>query len=136
MTQLSADRIFRLNLQLSTETLTSAAPEIEALGLEAKEFFVLDGIEKLPYPAELSRHLSMTKPTVAMYLKSLQARGLIDRAIDEKDMRRHRIELTPTGRKAVDEARLVLARHYGKWLAKLEEHEQVEFSRILEKLAM
>lgn len=49
-----AERIFRLNLQLSTETLMAAAPEIEALGLEPKAFFVLDGIDLQPFPASLA----------------------------------------------------------------------------------
>jgi DNA-binding MarR family transcriptional regulator len=127
-------RIFRLNLQLSTETLTAAAPEIEALGLEAKEFFVLDGLQDRPYPAELARHLSMPKPTVTLYLKNLEGKGLIARAIDSNDLRRHRLELTKTGRDTLTQARAILSRRYAERLARLNSREQAEFANLLEKL--
>lgn len=129
-----AARIFRLNLQLSTETLTAAAPEIEALGLEPKEFFVLDGLEERFYPAELARHLSMPKPTVTLHLKNLEAKGLIARAIDAQDLRRHRLELTTSGLQTVVQARAVLAKHYGQRLARLSRREQTAFAKLLEKL--
>lgn len=135
MNEADAARIFRLNLQLSTETLTAAAPEIEALGLEAKEFFVLDGLEERPYPAELARHLSMPKPTVTLYLKNLQAKGLIVRGIDAQDLRRHRLELTALGLETLTQARASLASRYGERLARLSRREQDEFVRLLEKLS-
>ncbi|UHD45806.1 MarR family transcriptional regulator [Aureimonas altamirensis] len=135
MNEADAARIFRLNLQLSTETLTAAAPEIEALGLEAKEFFVLDGLEERPYPAELARHLSMPKPTVTLYLKNLQAKGLIGRAIDAQDLRRHRLELTALGLETLTQARASLARCYGERLARLSGRERGEFAKLLEKLS-
>src|SRR5690349_10055681 len=119
MVSVDGARIFRLNLRLSTETLAAAAPEIEAVGLEPKEFFVLDGLEERPYPAELARHLSMPKPTVTLYLKNLQGRGLIVRAIDRQDMRRHRLELTELGRETVTSARAILSARYGERLARL-----------------
>ncbi|MEO9337140.1 MarR family transcriptional regulator [Mesorhizobium sp. SB112] len=135
MTEADAARIFRLNLQLSTETLTAAVPEIEALGLEAKEFFVLDGLEERPYPAELARHLSIPKPTVTLYLKTLQGKGLMARAIDSNDLRRHRLELTEAGRETLTQARAILADRYGERLARLSRREQDEFAKLLEKLS-
>jgi len=134
MDEVDAARIFRLNLQLSTETLTAAAPEIEALGLEAKEFFVLDGLEERPYPAELARHLSMPKPTLTLYLKNLQGKGFMVRAIDSQDLRRHRLELTASGRTTVMRARASLARRYSERLARLSRLEQDEFAKLFEKL--
>jgi DNA-binding MarR family transcriptional regulator len=134
MVTVDGARIFRLNLRLSTETLAAAAPEIEAAGLEPKEFFVLDGLEERPYPAELARHLSMPKPTVTLYLKNLQGRGLIVRAIDRQDMRRHRLELTELGRETVTNARAILSARYGERLARLSAREQNEFAKLLEKL--
>ena len=131
----AAEEIFRLNLQLSTETLTEAAPEIEALGLEAKEFFVLDGLEERPYPAELAHHLSMPRPTVTLYLKALEGNGLIRRTIDPKDMRRHRLDYTEQGRETLLEARAILARIYGARLARLTTSEQAAFRRLLEKMS-
>ncbi|VVT09907.1 MarR family transcriptional regulator [Rhizobium sp. EC-SD404] len=134
MPEADAGYVFRLNLRLSTETLASATPEIEALGLEAKEFFVLDGLEEQPYPAELARHLSVPKPTITLYLKNLQAKGLIARAIDTRDLRRHRIELTALGLATLAQARARLADRYGEKLARLSRPEQDQFVRLLEKL--
>lgn len=134
MDVLEASRIFRLNLQLSTETLTAATPEIEALGLEAKEFFVLDGVEERPYPAELARHLSMPKPTITLYLKNLEGKGFVARAIDAQDLRRHRLELTKLGRQRVTQARACLAHRYGEKLSRLNRREQIDFAKLLEKI--
>lgn len=126
--------IFRLNLRLSTETLTAAAAEIEALGLEPKLFFVLDGLEEHPYPAELARYLSMPKPTITAHLKNFEAEGLIARAIDPQDLRRHRLELTEAGRERLSNARGVLTRRYGERLARLDPEEQTVLANLLEKM--
>jgi DNA-binding MarR family transcriptional regulator len=129
-----AARIWRLNLQLSTELLKEAASGIEALGLEPKEFFVLDAVEERPYPAELARGLSMPKPTMTLYLRSLQAKGFLARGIDAQDLRRHRLELTAAGRETLTRARAILTSCYGERLVRLSSHEQSEFARLLQKL--
>lgn len=134
MSEPDAARVFRLTLQLSTETLNGAASEIEALGMEVKAFFVLDGVEERPYPAELSRHLSIPRPTMTLYLKNLQARGFIVRAIDPQDLRRHRLELTASGRDVLARAREHLFGRYRDRLLRLSPEEQTEFARLLEKL--
>jgi DNA-binding MarR family transcriptional regulator len=127
-------KIFRLNLRLSTETLAEAASALEALGVEAKEFFVLDGIEERPYPAELSRHLSVPKPTMSAYVKALEQKGLIRRAIDPRDLRRHRLELTEAGEGVLREARMHLYAQYGLRMARLTQGEQTQFASLLAKL--
>lgn len=134
MSESDAARVFRLTLRLSTETLGGAASEIEALGMEVKAFFVLDGVEERPYPAELSRHLSIPRPTMTLYLKNLQAQGFIVRAIDPQDLRRHRLELTPLGRDVLARARDHLFGRYRDLLLRLSPGEQAEFARLLEKL--
>ena len=134
MREAEAERIFRLNLELSTGTWAAAAPEIESLGLEPKAFFVLDGIDEQPFPASLARHLSMPKPTMTSYLKALEAAGLVTRAIDAQDLRRHRIALTTHGREVLTKARASLAKHYGDKLARLSREDVTEFTRLLEAL--
>ncbi len=134
MAKNDAARIWRLNFQLSTDVLIEATPAFAMLELEAKEFFVLDGIEDRPYPAALAQHLSMPKPTMTLYLKTLQKKGFIARGIDPDDLRRHRLELTPSGRRTVERARTALSTRYGERLARLGRGEQAEFARLLEKL--
>lgn len=131
-----AGRIFRLTLQLSTETLAEAAFQLEVLGIEAKEFFVLDAVEAHPYPAELSRHLSMPKPTVTAYLKNLQALGLIARAIDPQDLRRHRLEITPSGRDMLAKMQAPLFDRYRERLLRLSSQERDQFVNLFGKLVV
>ncbi|MFK4808731.1 MarR family winged helix-turn-helix transcriptional regulator [Devosia sp. ZW T5_3] len=131
----SAARIWRLTYQFSAEVLTEAAIQLEALGLEPKEFFVLDGIDERPFPAELARYLSMPKPTVTAYLKSLQAKEFIAREIDAQDLRRHRLVLTPAGQIAITAARKALAARYDVRLARLKKSDRADFERLLERLA-
>ncbi|QDL93217.1 MarR family transcriptional regulator [Paroceanicella profunda] len=134
MTDVDGGRIFRLSLKLSTETLNEAAPEIEGQGFEPKAFFVLDGIEAQPSPAELARQLSMPKPTLTAYLKNLEARGYVKRSIDTRDLRRHRLELTPAGAEALAQARGALLRRYGERLVRLSDAEKTTLAALLEKL--
>lgn len=131
---LDGERIFRLSLKLSTETLTEAAPEIEALGFEPKAFFVLNAIEDHPHPADLARHLSMPKPTLTAYLKNLEGRGLVGRSIDPRDLRRHRLDLTPPGAEVLGQARRALMRRYDERLVRLTEDEQATLAALLTKL--
>lgn len=133
--QAGAARIWRLTYQFSAEVLTEASPALEALGLEPKEFFVLDGIEERPFPAELARHLSMPKPTVTAYLKSLQAKAFIAREIDTEDLRRHRLVMTPAGQTVIAAARDALAARYDVRLARLKKSDRADFERLLEQLA-
>jgi len=129
-----AARIWRLTFQFSAEVLTEASPAIEMLGLDPKEFFVLDGIAEQPFPAELARYLSMPKPSVTAYLKSLQAKGFIAREIDASDLRRHRLLLTLTGHDVLNAARHALAARYEVRLGRLDSRERGDFEKLLGKL--
>lgn len=131
-----AVQIWRLNFLLSTATLSAAGAELKALGLVGKEFFVLDGIEDHPSPAGLAESLSMTKPNLTMHLKALQARGLIDRSVDQADLRRHRLVLSDLGRELRDQARGVVTAKYEDALQKLSAPERENFMRLLEKLVL
>jgi DNA-binding MarR family transcriptional regulator len=126
-----AAQVFRLTLRLSTETLAEAAAALQALGLEPKAFFVLDGIEERPYPAALARHLSMPRPTISAYLAALEKQGLIGRAIDPADQRRHRLTLTTAGEDALARARCDLFARYEARLARLGPADQARFAELL-----
>jgi DNA-binding MarR family transcriptional regulator len=129
-----AAQVWCLNYHLLTSVITEASTGIEKLELEVKEFFVLADIEECPYPAELAVKLSMPKPTITVYLKSLEAKGFVRREIDSTDLRRHRLVITPKGQKAVDRAGVVLSETFGKRLQRLTGAERQEFQKCLEKL--
>ncbi|KQQ25607.1 MarR family winged helix-turn-helix transcriptional regulator [Frondihabitans sp. Leaf304] len=130
----SAARIWSLNHQVLTRVMNDCAPEIESLGLEAKEFFVLGEIDDCPYPAELAVRLVLPKPSVTVYLKNLQAKGFVRREIDPADLRRHRLALTPEGTQTLDKALEILSVKFDEWLVRLDADEQTELQRLLAKL--
>lgn len=130
----SAARIWSLNHQVLTRVMNDCAREIESLGLEAKEFFVLGEIDDCPYPAELAVRLVLPKPSVTVYLKNLQAKGFVRRKIDPTDLRRHRLALTPEGAQTLDKALEILSVKFDEWLVRLDTDEQTELQRLLAKL--
>jgi DNA-binding MarR family transcriptional regulator len=135
MAKINAAKIWSLNYRLLTAVITTASTEIAELGLETKEFFVLAEIEECPYPAEIAERLCMPKPSVTVYLKSLEASGFVRREIDSNDLRRHRLILTPAGQKAVTRGRVILSDAYGSRLSRLSATERDELQKLLEKLS-
>jgi DNA-binding MarR family transcriptional regulator len=127
-------KIWSLNYRLVMSVVTSIAPDIAELGLETKELFLLAEVEAHPHPAELAGALSMPKPTVTVYVKRLEASGFLRREIDGADLRRHRLVLTPEGRKTMARGLALLSKAFGARLARLNSAQQSELATLLEKL--
>lgn len=134
MVDVSAARTWGLNHRVLTSVLRDCVGEFEDLGLDAKEFFVLVGIEDWPYPAQLATHLVIPKPTVTGYVKSLESQGFVRREIDRGDLRRHRLVLTSAGVDTLQRALAVLSRVFDGWLARLDAGERADLQRLLEKV--
>src|SRR5271169_6236098 len=111
--------------------VTSIAPAITELGLETKELFLLAEVEAHPHPAELAGVLCMPKPTVTVYVKRLEAAGFLRREIDGADLRRHRLILTPEGRKTMARGLALLSKAVGARLARLSSAQQTELTALL-----
>jgi DNA-binding MarR family transcriptional regulator len=135
MPKIDAAKIWSLNYRLITSVITGVAPAIAKLGLETKELFVLAEIETHPHPAELAAFLSMPKPSVTVYVKRLEAAGFLRREIDCADLRRHRLSLTPTGRKTMTRGLALLSDAFGSRLGRLSMAQQAELATLLEKLS-
>ncbi|MFM0133309.1 MarR family winged helix-turn-helix transcriptional regulator [Paraburkholderia sediminicola] len=135
MPKIDVGKIWSLNYRLLMSVITSVAPDITELGLETKELFVLAEVEAHPHPAELAGVLSMPKPTVTMYVKRLEAAGFLRREIDGADLRRHRLILTPEGRKTMACGLALLSNAFGARLARLNSTQQSELATLLEKLS-
>jgi DNA-binding MarR family transcriptional regulator len=114
--------------------ITSVAPAVTELGLEMKELFLLAEVDAHPHPAELAGVLCMPKPTVTVYIKRLEAAGFLRREIDGADLRRHRLILTPEGRKTMARGLALLSKTFGARLARLSSAQQAELATLLEKL--
>jgi DNA-binding MarR family transcriptional regulator len=134
MPKIDVGKIWSLNYRLVVSVILSVSPEITELGLETKELFVLAEVDAHPHPAELAGVLSMPKPTVTVYVKRLEAAGFLRREIDGADLRRHRLILTPEGRKTMARGLALLLKAFGARLARLNSAEQSELATLLEKL--
>jgi DNA-binding MarR family transcriptional regulator len=134
MAKLDVGKVWTLNYRLLMSVLTSIASDIAELGLETKELFVLAEVDVHPHPAELAGVLSMPKPTVTMYVKRLEAAGFLRREIDGVDLRRHRLLLTPEGRKTMARGLALLSKAFGARLARLTSAQQSELATLLETL--
>jgi DNA-binding MarR family transcriptional regulator len=135
MAKIDPAKIWSLNYRLLTSVIASVTPGIEALGLEAKELFLLAELDEHPYPAELAVTLLMPKATVTVYVKRLEAAGFIRREIDATDLRRHRLLLTPAGRKAMTQGLALLSEAFGARLARLSAAQKAELASLLEKMS-
>jgi DNA-binding MarR family transcriptional regulator len=135
MSKVDVSKIWSLNYRLMMSVLIEVAPAIADLGLEAKELFVLAEVGQHPHPAALATVLSMPKPTVTVYVKRLEAAGLLRREIDGADLRRHRLTLTAEGRKTLTRGQVLLSKAFAARLTRLSIAQQSELAALLEKLS-
>ncbi|OBH41031.1 MarR family transcriptional regulator [Mycobacterium intracellulare] len=129
-----AAKIWSLNYRVLLSVISCAEADICALGLESKELFLLAEIDEHPYPAELAATLSMPKATVTLYLKRLEAAGFVRREIDPSDLRRHRLQLTPAGRRAARDGLRLLSDEFDKRLGRLTVAQRNDLKSLLQKI--
>lgn len=134
MAKIDAAKLWSLNYRIVSQVIVSVAPQLAALGLETKDLFVLAAIDEHPHPAGLADTLCMPKPTVTVYLKRLVAASFVRREIDAGDLRRHRLNLTPTGRKVMIKGLALLSEAFAARLSRLSGTEQSQLAALLEKL--
>src|SRR6201996_7008080 len=134
MSAVDAAKIWSLNFRMLLSVISCVEADISALGLDSKELFLLAEIDDHPYPAELAVTLSMPKATVTVYLKRLEAAGFLRREIDPTDLRRHRLLLTASGRKAAAGGMSALSGEFEKRLGRLTAAQQKELKNLLEKI--
>lgn len=134
MSKTDVTKVWSLNYRLVASVITSVAPALQELGLEVKELFLLNELEAHPHPAALAGVLCIPKPSVTLYLKRLEAAGFVKREIDAKDLRRHKLTLTPEGRKVMTRGGALLTQAFGERLGRLSAAQQAEFRALVEKM--
>jgi len=127
-------KMWSLNYRLLMSVITAVAPAIAALGLETKELFVLAEVDEHPFPAELAAKLCMPRPTVTVNVKRLEAAGFLRREIDPGDLRRHRLLLTPSGRKVTTQGLALLSAAFSERLGRLSAAKQAELKGLVEQM--
>jgi len=133
--KIDVGKIWSHNYRLLMSVIVSVARDIAELGLETKELFVLAEVDMHPHPAKLAGVLCMPKPSITLYVKRLEAAGFLRREIDGADLRRHRLILTPEGRKAMARGLALLSKAFGVRLARLNSAQQSELATLLERIS-
>jgi DNA-binding MarR family transcriptional regulator len=134
MAKIDITKVWALNYRLVTAVIGEVAPALRELGIEVKELFLLAEVDAHPHPAALAEALLIPKPSVTVYVKRLEAAELVKREIDSADLRRHKLSLTPEGRKVMSGGLALLAEAFGQRLARLTATQQAELKSLLEKL--
>jgi DNA-binding MarR family transcriptional regulator len=134
MAKIDVTKIWSLNYRLVMSVIAEVAAALQDQGIEVKELFLLAELDVHPHPAALAQALLMPKPSVTVYVKRLEAAGFVRREIDSADLRRHKLSLTPEGRKAMTRGLALLAHAMGRRLGRLTAAQQTELKTLLEKL--
>jgi DNA-binding MarR family transcriptional regulator len=105
-------------------------------GLRWAEFAVLHHLEAQGPVSQrdLARALRIQPSNIVGLLDDLERRGLLTRAPDPRDRRRHRVQLTAKGLRAVTLAREATQRAEADVLAPLDTDERREFHNLLVRL--
>jgi DNA-binding MarR family transcriptional regulator len=135
MRKISPWTLWTLNFQVMTSLLSDVAPRIRALRLEIKEFLLLSKLDEHPNPADLARALVTPKPSVTFMVKRMEAVGYLRRELQPDDLRRFRLTLTPSGRRAMESAREIFDQEFGRRLSRLTQAQRLELMRIFERMA-
>jgi len=111
-----------------------SASGLEELGLHPKAFFLLTYVDQCPFPAELARAMSLPPPTVTYIIKQLEEKHYILRKAEPGDLRKYRLVLTASGRKAVKAGQEKVTEVFGRRLARLTSAEIAQFENVVWRL--
>jgi DNA-binding MarR family transcriptional regulator len=134
MAKIDITKLWGLNYRLVASVIGEVAPALRELGIECKELFLLAELDAHAHPAALAEALLIPRPSITVYVKRLEAAELVKREIDNADLRRHKLSLTPEGRKVMTGGLALLAEAFGQRLARLTATQQAELKSLLEKL--
>src|SRR5690348_5041386 len=134
MAKIDVTKVWALNYRLVMSVIVEVAPALHELGLEVKELFLLAELDAHPHPAALAEALLIPKPSVTVYVKRLEAAGFVKREIDSSDLRRHRLSMTPEGRKVMARGLALLSDAFGGRMDRLSATQQAAFKALVEKL--
>ena len=121
--------------RLIQAVMDDSEPELEALGLSPKAFFLLEAVEDHPFQARLARRMHLPPPTVTYLIKQLESGGLLERRAEPGDLRKFRLVVTDAGRMALHRGRQALGDVLGERLRRIDREDVLAFDRIVRRLA-
>jgi DNA-binding MarR family transcriptional regulator len=120
----------RLRMLLAAEI----QPALRARGLAPSTLFMLDMVERHPYPSEICRELGMPPPTASRLLKTLEAEGYVLRESVAEDLRRQRFRLTAAGLALREHVQRIVEASVERRLGRLSGPEREELERLMQRL--
>lgn len=134
----SATRVWTVLLKASRAVQRNAESSISGLELGLSDFAVLELLlHKGPQPVNrIGRKVLLASGSMTAAVDRLEARGLVQRAVDPKDLRSRIVELTPTGRRLIDKAFNKHALDMEETMAVLRPRERDDLVRLLKKLGI
>lgn len=122
--------------RLGAESRRRWTQGLATLGLRTTHFGVLMTLAAVGSASQrqLGRAIGVDPRNLVQPIDQLEERGLVERAADPGDRRRHAVRLTPAGEAALGELRRVGAEAENELLAPLDEGERKRLQRLLVKL--
>lgn len=120
----------RLRMLLAAEI----QPALRERGLAPSTLFMLDMVERHPYPSEICRELGMPPPTASRLLKTLEAEGYVLRESVPEDLRRQRFQLTAAGVDLREQVQAIVEAAVERRLGRLSTTEREELERLMQRL--
>ncbi|MDO7786653.1 MarR family transcriptional regulator [Desulforamulus aquiferis] len=84
--------------------------------------------------SDISKYLKVTAPTITQLIKSLEAKGLVERNIDQTDRRAVRIKLTSQGEKITERAENAFYTSFNGLVEYLGEEQSNQLADLLSKV--
>ncbi len=119
--------------RLSRVIYRSAGPDL--LGVKLKEFVTLLYLREMTKATQqsLAKALMLDANNTVILLNGLEEKGMVERTRDPEDRRRHIVEITPKGRKALEKAERELETVQDDVLGNLDASERSELHELLAK---
>jgi DNA-binding MarR family transcriptional regulator len=121
---------------MRTSRLLSAAFESQGGGLRGHHYRLLAAIDELgaASQADLGRSANLDRSDVTAALAELEARGLVERAVDPEHKRRKIVTLTPAGAEQLLALDLIVDQVQEDFLAPLTKVQRRQFTELLGRL--
>lgn len=123
--------------QISRATASDSRKLAKGSGLSVSQLVTLQEIGRAETisPSKLADKVSLSRGTITLMLRKLEARGLISRAPDAQDKRRYFVLLSDAGRAALAGAPTLLHEIFSGRFGRLESWEQAQIIAALERVA-
>tara|TARA_B100001115_G_C15782252_1_gene384873 strand:+ start:110 stop:604 length:495 start_codon:yes stop_codon:yes gene_type:complete len=124
--------------QISRATASDSRKLAKESGLAVSQLLTLQEISRAGAisPSRLAEQVSLSRGTMTIMLRKLEALGMISRAADQHDKRSYFVTLSEKGSAALAGAPTLLHEVFSSRFARLENWEQAQIISALERVAM